>query len=92
MNNTLDLTAPSRDANQPYTAAEFAVALRSLADRIEQREPIELQIAGETVVVPWDAAFSIEHEVSESEEEVEFQITWSRSGSAETMEGSHEAS
>jgi len=83
MNNTLDQTPQARDVEQPYTAAEFAIALRRLADRIEQGEPIEIEVAGETVVVPEDAAFSVEHERGEEEEEVEFQIKWTLAVAAE---------
>jgi amphi-Trp domain-containing protein len=86
MNNTVDETSQTRDVEHPYTAAEFAIALRRLAERIEQGEPIEIEVAGETVVVPEDAAFSVEHERGEDEEEVEFQMKWTRAVAAEEEE------
>ena len=92
MNNTEEQTIQPRDVEQPYTAPEFAIALRSLADRIEQGEPIEIEVAGETVVVPADAAFSVEHERGEEEEEVEFQIKWTRAVAAEEEEVAQDVS
>ncbi len=52
--------------------------LRRLADAIEKDERFEIQIAGERIYVPVRARFTIEHERSEGEEEIEFQITWER--------------
>ncbi|MGZ5405490.1 MAG: hypothetical protein ACXWDL_12630 [Nocardioides sp.] len=42
-----------------------------------EREHFRIQVAGERVRVPARAAFSIEHERGEDEEEIEFQLTWS---------------
>jgi len=50
--------------------------LRRLADALEQGEKFEIQIAGERIYVPVRAEFNIEHERSDSEEEIEFQIKW----------------
>lgn len=92
MNNTVEQTFQPRDAEQSYTAAEFATALRRLADRIEKGEPLEIEVAGETVVVPEGATFSVEHERGEEEEEVEFQIKWTHAVAAEEEEVAHDVS
>ncbi len=70
------MTKPDRDIEKSYTDAEFAEKLRRLADAIENDQQFEIQIAGERVYVPVRATYSIEHERSDSEEEVEFQIKW----------------
>ena len=73
----------TRDVEKTYPNADFVAKLRRLADAIESGTRFEIQIAGERVYVPAGAKFSIEHEVSESEEEVEFQMRWQRRRSAE---------
>lgn len=72
---------PERDLEKTYTNKEFVEKLRRLADCIEANEQFEIQIAGERVYVPVRAAYSIEHERSEGEEEIEFQIKWEHAGS-----------
>ncbi|MDX1661809.1 MAG: amphi-Trp domain-containing protein [Gemmatimonadota bacterium] len=69
---------PSRDIEKDYPTAEFVAKLRRLADAIESGERFRIQIAGERVHVPVGARFNIEHERSERDEEIEFQIKWER--------------
>ena len=69
---------PDRDIEKAYPAAQFAAKLRRLADCIERDEPFTIQIAGERIRVPRDAIFDIEHEREDGEEEIEFQLKWSR--------------
>lgn len=69
-------TKTSRDIEKSYPKAEFVAKLRRLADAIEQGEQFEIQIAGERIYVPVRAEFSVEHERSADEEEIEFQIKW----------------
>ena len=66
----------ARDLEKTYTNKEFIEKLRRLADCIEADEQFEIQIAGERIYVPVRASYSIEHERSASEEEIEFQIKW----------------
>lgn len=66
-----------RDIEKVYSAAEYAAKLRRLADSLESGEKFEIQIAGERIYVPVRAEFSIEHERTDGEEEIEFQIKWS---------------
>ncbi|TDD53462.1 amphi-Trp domain-containing protein [Kribbella antibiotica] len=66
-----------RDVEKDYTVAEFAAKLRRLADALETGKPFRIQIAGERFTVPQNAKISVEHERSEDEEEVEFQLKWS---------------
>lgn len=67
-----------RDIEKGYPKAEFIAKLRRLADAIENDERFEIQIAGERIYVPVRATFNIEHERSDGEEEIEFQIKWER--------------
>ncbi|MDZ7852304.1 MAG: amphi-Trp domain-containing protein [Halomonas sp.] len=65
-----------RDVEKGYTKADFVAKLRRLADAIENGDRFEIQIAGERIYVPVRAEFTIEHERSDDEEEIEFQIKW----------------
>ena len=65
-----------RDIEKTYSNSEFVDKLRRLADAIENEEKFEIQIAGERIYVPVRAVFNIEHERSDGEEEIEFQIKW----------------
>ncbi len=67
-----------RDIEKGYPKADFVAKLRRLADAIENGERFEIQIAGERIYVPVRAVFTIEHERSDGEEEIEFQIKWER--------------
>lgn len=66
----------ARDIEKTYSNEEFVEKLRRLADCIEAGKQFEIQIAGERVYVPVRASFSIEHERSTEDEEIEFQIKW----------------
>lgn len=68
---------PKRDVEKGYPKADFVAKLRRLADSIENGERFEIQIEGERIYVPARAQFTIEHERSDDEEEIEFQIKWS---------------
>ncbi len=68
----------ARDVEKNYPKADFVAKLRRLADAIENEERFEIQIAGERIRVPVRAEFSVEHERSDDDEEIEFQIKWSR--------------
>lgn len=68
---------PERDVEKEYPKAEFVAKLRRLADALEKGDRFEIQIAGERLYVPVRAQFTIEHERSDDEEEIEFQIKWS---------------
>ena len=67
---------PERDIGKGYSTARFVEKLRRLADCIEQGKRFRIQIAGERVSVPPDAVINIEHERSDDEEEIEFQLKW----------------
>lgn len=70
--------AEERDVDMAYTTAEVVAKLRRLADALEADTPFRIQVAGERILVPRHARFSIEHERDDDEEEIEFQLTWSR--------------
>lgn len=65
-----------RDVQRTYSTAEVVAKLRRLADALETDAPFRIQIAGERIRVPAHARFSIEHERSGDEEEIEFQLSW----------------
>lgn len=71
-------TKRARDIEKNYPKADFVAKLRRLADAIENGERFEIQIAGERIHVPARAEYSVEHERSADEEEIEFQIKWAR--------------
>jgi amphi-Trp domain-containing protein len=66
----------NRDVERVYTNEAFVAKLRRLADSIEQGERFEIQVAGERIYVPSAATFSVEHERSDVDEEIEFQVKW----------------
>lgn len=68
-----------REVEKIYKTEELVAKLRRLADALEQDKPFRIQIAGERIWVPVRAEFSIAHERSEDDEEIEFQFTWTHS-------------
>ncbi|WP_426244823.1 amphi-Trp domain-containing protein [Nocardioides sp. LHG3406-4] len=77
-----------RDVEKVYSVEESVAKLRRLADALESEAPFRIQVAGERIRVPARAAFSIEHERGDDEEEVEFQLTWSlRGDDAQPIDG-----
>jgi len=81
----MESTGDERDGSEAgkrhreeLSKAEFVAKLRRLADAIENGERFEIQVAGERIYVPVRATFNIEHERSDGEEEIEFQIKWER--------------
>ncbi len=67
-----------RDIEKTYSTSQFVMKLRRLADALERGEKFEIQIAGERIYVPVGAHFNVEHEREGMEEEIEFQIKWTR--------------
>ena len=67
-----------RDVEKVYPRNDFIAKLRRLADAQERGGPFRIQVAGERIVVPQDAAVGIEHEREREGgvEEIEFQIKW----------------
>lgn len=80
----------ARDIEATYSVGEFAAKLRRLADALESGRPFRIQIAGERFHVPRHAAFSVEHERGDDEEEVEFQLTWSLADAGDEEDGEPE--
>jgi amphi-Trp domain-containing protein len=70
------MSKEERDIEKTYATSEFVAKLRRLADALETGEKFEIQIAGERIYVPVRATYTIEHERSDAEEEIEFQIKW----------------
>lgn len=72
------VASSDRDLTRTYTRKQFAAKLRRLADAIEAGEPFTIQVAGERLRVPADTTFNVEHERTGSDEELEFQVLWTR--------------
>lgn len=75
-----------RDVEGRYSLTEFIDKLRRLADSLETGRRFDIQIAGERIYVPARATYTIEHERSGDEEEIEFQIKWEHDGAEEEGE------
>jgi amphi-Trp domain-containing protein len=65
-----------RDIERFYSTAAVVAKLRRLADALEQDTSFRIQVAGVRIRVPARAAFSVEHELGDDEEEIEFQLKW----------------
>jgi amphi-Trp domain-containing protein len=68
----------ARDVEKGYSPVQVVAKLRRLADALEADKPFRIQVAGERILVPRHAEFTIEHEREGDEEEVEFQLKWTR--------------
>ena len=66
----------ARDLERTYTARQFAAKLRRLARAVEKGKPFTIQVAGESLRIPSDAAFNVEHERAGGVQELEFQLRW----------------
>jgi amphi-Trp domain-containing protein len=66
-----------RDLTRTYSRTQFVAKLRRLADAIETGKAFTIQVGGERLRVPADAAFNVEHERSGGAQELEFQVQWS---------------
>ena len=67
----------ARDLEKTYPRAQFVAKLRRFADALEEGKAFTIQVAGERLRIPADAAFGIEHERAGGVDELEFQIRWS---------------
>lgn len=65
-----------RDLTKTYNRAQFVAKLRRLADAIESETAFTIQVAGERLRIPADAAFNVEHERTGDQQELEFQLIW----------------
>ena len=65
-----------RDIERNHSLQDFIVELRRLADTLEAGEDYEIEIEDETVLIPGNAVFSIEHESEDGQQEIKFQISW----------------
>jgi amphi-Trp domain-containing protein len=65
----------SRDLERTYSSHQFAAKLRRLARAVERGRAFSIQVGGETLRVPKNAAFNVEHErAKDGVEELEFQL------------------
>lgn len=68
----------ARDLERTYSPRQFAAKLRRLAKAVERKRPFTIRVAGETLRIPSDAEFNVEHERTSGLEELEFQLRWRR--------------
>jgi amphi-Trp domain-containing protein len=73
---TVAMARTPRDIERIYTTPEVVAKLRRLADALEKDASFRIQVAGVRIRVPERAEFSIEHELGDDEEEIEFQLKW----------------
>lgn len=69
-----------RDVERIYSTQEAVAKLRRLADSLEQDKSFRIQVAGVRIRVPEGVRLSVEHELGDEEEEIEFQLKWSVKG------------
>ena len=67
---------PDRDVERECSTEIFVDTLRRLADALEKGEGFRIQVANARFTVPNGANLSIEHEASDGDEELEFQLKW----------------
>ena len=65
-----------RDLEVVRSRARFVATLRRVADALERREVVQIQVAGKRISIPVKARFSIAHEVEGREAELEMQLSW----------------
>lgn len=65
-----------RDVEKTYSDAENIQKLERLLESMKSGRPFEIKVAGKRVYVPVRAVFTIEHEITGNEEELEFQFRW----------------
>jgi amphi-Trp domain-containing protein len=66
----------ARDLEKTYSRAEFVAKLRRLADSLARGKAFQIQVAGQRLHIPEEAAFNVEHERAAGENELEFQMRW----------------
>ena len=70
------MSSSDRDLIRTYSRTQFVAKLRRLADAVETGRPFTIQVGGERLRIPADAAFNIEHERAAGHNELEFQLVW----------------
>ena len=70
--------ARSRDVEKSYSDAEIIQKLERLIECMKDGKPYEISVAGERIYIPASASFSIEHEREGKNEELEFQLKWTK--------------
>jgi amphi-Trp domain-containing protein len=66
-----------RDVERDTRREDFVATLRRAADAIEASESFRIQVVNHRFTVPSTAEFSVEHEVEDGANELEFQLRWS---------------
>ncbi|EAQ29485.1 hypothetical protein NAP1_01895 [Erythrobacter sp. NAP1] len=70
-------TEEGRDVTKTYTTEQNIQKLERLVKALKENKAFEIQVAGERLYIPAETEFSIEHEQSGSDHELEFQFRWS---------------
>ena len=67
-----------REAEKSYSNREVVAKLRRLADALESGRSFQIQIAGNRINVPADAAVEFEYARDGEDEEIEIELKWKR--------------
>ena len=67
----------NRDVTKTYTKKQTIQKLERLVESMREGKAFTIQVAGERIYIPANTEFSIEHEVSDGDHELEFQFRWS---------------
>ncbi|WOE75881.1 amphi-Trp domain-containing protein [Alterisphingorhabdus coralli] len=68
-----------RDVEKSYLKKEHIAKLERLVESLKAGKAYTIQVDGERLYVPARAELSIEHERNGDQEELEFQLRWTRS-------------
>lgn len=71
--------ADNADVEKSYRNRDVAAKLRRLADALEQGKAFTVQIAGKRVYMPPRATVELEYQREGDGEEIEIEISWTRS-------------
>ncbi len=64
------------DVEKSYSTRQTIAKLRRLADALEAGNPFEIQIAGNSIMMPPDATIEFEYERTNEGEEIEIEMKW----------------
>ncbi len=65
-----------KDIEKTVDTSYFVATLRRIADAVEAGEAFRIQVKGERINIPKDAALGVAYEVEEGEHELELELTW----------------
>lgn len=67
-----------KEAEKSYSTRDVVAKLRRLANALEEEKTFGIQIDGERIYIPPDAAVAFEYERQGDDEELEIELKWRR--------------